>query len=66
MQGGHDPARPSDEGVAAMNDCAAIVVRAIKTLLNTEEFLQRVEDLLREEFADERKQAIADRSLPDA
>lgn len=66
MQGGHDPARPSDEGVAAMNDRAAIVARAIKTLLNTEEFLQRVEDLLREEFADERKQAVADRSLPDA
>jgi hypothetical protein len=44
------------------NDRAAVVARAIIALLTAREFRQQIEELLREEFADERRQAIADQS----
>jgi hypothetical protein len=49
-----------------VNDRAAVVARAILALLTASEFRQQLEELLRDEFADERRQAIADRSEDDA
>jgi hypothetical protein len=45
-----------------VNDRAAVVARTIFALLTAKEFRQQIEELLRNEFADERRQAIADRS----
>jgi hypothetical protein len=57
-----------------MRDRATTTARAAMRLLidtlNKEstptEFYQRLEAILRDEFADERRQAMADRELPDA
>jgi hypothetical protein len=57
-----------------MSDRAAVVARAVTELLidtmhkefDPREFYRRLEQLLRDEFADERRQALADRELPDA
>jgi hypothetical protein len=51
-------------------DRASIVARAVVDLLattiRTGEFPKQLEQLLRDEFADERREAAADRELPDA
>jgi len=57
-----------------MRDRAAVVARAAMELLidtmheefSPMEFYRRLETLLRDEFADERRQAVADREPPDA
>jgi hypothetical protein len=50
------------------NDRAAVVAQTILAIIKQApavERRQQIEDLLRQEFADERRQAVADRSLPD-
>jgi hypothetical protein len=50
------------------NDRAAAVTRVILEIVKQTrgaELRRHLEELLREEFADERRQAVADRSLPD-
>lgn len=57
-----------------MSDRATLVARAAMELLidtthkefSPREYCRRLEQLLRDEFADERRQAVADRELPDA
>jgi hypothetical protein len=54
-----------------MADRAAVVARAVAELfiatMCAEEFRKQLRELSRDEFADERRQAVADRSLdPDA
>jgi hypothetical protein len=57
-----------------MSDRATVVARvAMRLLIDTlnkeftpTEYRARLEALLRDEFADERRQAMADRELPDA
>jgi hypothetical protein len=57
-----------------MSDRATVVARAAMELLvatmhkefSPTEFHQQLEQLLRDEFADERRQAVADRELPHA
>jgi adenosylmethionine-8-amino-7-oxononanoate aminotransferase len=51
------------------NDRAAAVALAILEIIKQvrgAELRRQIETLLREELADERRQAVADRSLPDA
>jgi hypothetical protein len=57
-----------------MHDRAATVAPAVMRLLidtmhgklSPMEFFRQLEQLLRDEFADERRQAMADRELPNA
>jgi hypothetical protein len=49
-----------------VDDRATVVARAILALLTTKEFREHLIELLREEFADERRQAVADQSNDDA
>jgi hypothetical protein len=53
------------ESRTMVDDRAIVVARAILAILTAPELRQRIEDMLREEFDDERRQAVADRTLAD-
>jgi hypothetical protein len=57
------------EECVVVRDRAAVVTPALLQIFDTtppEDLPQRVEALLRDEFEDVQRQAVADRSLPDA